>query len=415
MPVPVTIPRLGWSMDEGTFVGWLKEHGAQVRAGEPLFELEGEKALQSIESIDSGILHIAAECPAPGTVASVGTLLGYLLAPGEAAPSAGGGVSPAASSSTSAPSSAPSVPAASSSVASSVARDLGSVVATPRARRAARRAGIELEHLQGSGRNGRIRERDVLAASVESPASSGTPGSGKPDATALPGSFVPLSPQRRTIAQRMQAGGNVAAPVTLHRKVDAANLVSLRKQFQTSSGEAGQPAPSYTDILLKLTAIALQRHPQLNATWVDDGLLQSSAVHLGIAVDTPSGLVVPVVRNVTGLTLREIAARNRQLVDQARNRRLTAAEQADATFTLTNLGMLGVDAFTPIVNLPQVAILGVGRIVREPVVRGEQIVPGETMALSLTIDHRALDGADGARFLADLANGIENPAAWLVG
>lgn len=411
MPVPVTIPRLGWSMDEGTFVGWLKQDGDAVKAGEPLFELEGEKSLQQVESIDAGILRIAPECPAAGAVVPVGTLLGYLLAPGEAAdapatrvaPTAGvlqAAAPPASGGPKSAPSAAP-------AVASPVVAASRRAAVTPRARRAARQSGVDLATVVGSGRGGRVREQDVLAAASNSLAT----GGGTRPATAV-GRLVPHTPHRKTIAQRMLAGGNVAAPVTLTCRVDATNLVNLRKQLQAGSTDR---APGYNDILVKLAGTALQRHPRVNSSWTDDGLLLNKSVHIGIAVDTEAGLVVPVVRDVPNLGLRDVAARARELIELARQRRLTAADQAEGTFTITNLGMFGIEAFTPIVNLPQAAILGVGRIAAEPVVRGGQIVPGDVLTLSLTIDHRVLDGAEAARFLAELAKGIENPAAWLVG
>jgi len=416
MPVPVTIPRLGWSMDEGTFVGWLKEDGAQVRAGEPLFELEGEKALQQIESIDSGILRIDPTCPAPGAVVAVGTLLGHLFAPGESMQTSSSKPAPQPAAATTASPVAPALPPTvdfappDPVVSESAARR---TLASPRARRAARQSGVELSALRGTGRGGRVRERDVLAAA----SSGGTTPAALPQGASATGrgTLVPHTPHRRTIAQRMQAGCHVAAPVTLTCKVDATNLVNLRRQFQTAAQATDDKPPSYTDILVKLAAVALQRHPRMNSSWTDEGLLLPDSINIGIAVDTPAGLVVPVVHDVPRLSLRELATRTRELVELARARRLTAADQADGTFTVTNLGMFGIDAFTPIVNLPQAAILGVGRIVREPVVRGEQIVPGDTLTLSLTLDHRVLDGAEGARFLADLTTGLENPAAWLVG
>lgn len=424
MPVPVTIPRLGWSMDEGTFVGWLKGDGAEVRAGEPLFELEGEKALQQVESIDSGILRIDPLCPVPGTVVPVGTLLGHLLAPGETwhatsgpAPSSNATSSNPPSSTVAAvprgaPTLLPSTTDAAASVSSGPATASNRSLATPRARRAARLQGVQLDSIRGTGRHGRIRERDVLAAAPSSGANLAAHQEGI--ATPARGTLVPHTPHRRTIAQRMQAGGNVAAPVTLTCRVDATNLVNLRRQFQAAAQATAEKAPSYTEILVKLAAIALERHPRVNSSWTDEGLLIPSSINIGIAVDTPAGLVVPVIRDVPRLSLREIATRTRELVALARARRLTAADQADGTFTVTNLGMFGIDAFTPIVNLPQAAILGVGRIVREPVVRGEQIVPADMLTLNLTLDHRVLDGAEGARFLADLTTGLENPAAWLV-
>jgi len=419
MPVPVTIPRLGWSMDEGTFVGWLKGDGAEVRAGEPLFELEGEKALQQIESLDNGILRVASECPAPGSVVAVGTLLGYLLAPGEVLSASA--ASPPSLDRTGAVTTTaagivgvqqPALSSAEFDDVEVVGESSRRILASPRARRVARQQGVDLGALRGSGRGGRIRERDVLAA-AESGNSVHSVTSGSQVETSA-GTLIPHTPHRRTIAQRMQAGCNVAAPVTLTCRVDATNLVNLREQFQAACSTDERP-PSYTDILVKLTAAALVRHPRITASWTEEGLLIRKAIHVGIAVDTEAGLVVPVIRDVGQLSLRDVAVRSRELINRARARRLTANDQSDGTFTITNLGMYGVDAFTPIVNLPQAAILGVGRIVREPVVRGEQIVPGHTVTLSLTIDHRVLDGAEAARFLADLTKGIENPAAWLVG
>lgn len=456
MPVPVTLPRLGWSMEEGVFVGWLKADGDVVRAGEPLFELEGEKALQQIEALDDGVLHIAAGCPAPGSTAKVGALLGHLCRPGErppaepaspvaressAEPAVGPAAGPAATvrPETSAPAPPhrstgalppltprrPAQRARRTAAAATRTNGRGAPRATPRARRAARRAGVDLSGLAGTGRDGRILERDVLAAAASSGASSSTSsGAGATSASGGRWSSRPvptsggrlerLSPARRTIASRMSAGAHEAAPVTLVRRIDAANLVGLRRQLQAaSSGDS--PPPSYTDLIVKLAAVALGRHPRLNALWTDDGVWLADAVDLGIAVDTPHGLVVPVVRNVPNLTLRELAAASRDLAGRARERRLSVEEQSGGTFTVTNLGMFGVDAFTPILNPPQVAILGVGRIVREPIVQADRLAVGESLTLSLTFDHRALDGADAARFLADLALGLENPAAWLVG
>jgi pyruvate dehydrogenase E2 component (dihydrolipoamide acetyltransferase) len=172
--------------------------------------------------------------------------------------------------------------------------------------------------------------------------------------------------------------------------------------------------PSYTDFLVKLTAIALEKHSLLNASWVDDEIHLSDGIHIGIAVDTDAGLLVPVLRDVPALGLKQVAARARDLIERARARKLMLDELQGGTFTITNLGAFGIDAFTPLINVPQCAILGVGRIARRPVVFGEQIVARDQLTLSLTFDHRIVDGAPAARFLQTLCGLIENPGPWLM-
>jgi pyruvate dehydrogenase E2 component (dihydrolipoamide acetyltransferase) len=199
--------------------------------------------------------------------------------------------------------------------------------------------------------------------------------------------------------------------VTLTARVDATNLVNLRGQFKAAPTAE---VPTYNDILLKLTATALREHPRLQAQWRDEGLFVPERIDLALAVDTDAGLLVPVIRDVARLSLREVAARSRELLALASSGRLTAEQMRDATFTVSNLGMFGVDAFTPIIHLPQCATLGVGRIAREPVVVNDTVVPRDTLTLSLTFDHRVVDGAPAARFLAALKGCIENPAPWLV-
>ena len=388
MAVEITVPRLGWSMEEGIFVGWLKRDGEAVKVGEPLFTLEGDKAAQEVESLDSGILRIPADGPKEGQTVAVGAVLGYLVQPGEAvAPRSASGGRALASGGCEPPGRGPEgshPPLAPSR----------SPVASPRARRVAAELGVDWARLEGSGRTGRIRERDVRAASV--------PGAA--------GQVIPLSPTRRLIAERLVAGLHQTAPVTLTTTADATNLVNLREQFKA----AGGPLPGYTDFLVKLTAVALEKHPLLNARWQGDHLLIPEGIHVGVAVDTEAGLLVPVVRDVPRLTLRQVAARIRELAELARGRRLTPEQLQGGTFTVTNLGMYGIDAFTPIVNPPQGAVLGVGRIVRQPVVHNDLVVVRDRVVLSLTFDHRIVDGAPAARFLDTLRQCVEQPCPWLL-
>ncbi len=245
---------------------------------------------------------------------------------------------------------------------------------------------------------GRIRESDVRAAAPRSSA----------------GQIIPFTPVRRLIAERMAAGAQTTAPVTLTIRADATNLVHLREQFKASAAPPYTVVPSYTDFILKLAATALYKHPMLNSSWTPDGIRVSKGIHIGIAVDTEAGLMVPVVRDVPALGLRQVAAVCRELIELARTRRLKPEQMQGGTFTVTNLGLYGIDAFTPILNLPQCAVLGVGRIYREPAVHNEQIVPRDRLTLSLTFDHRIVDGAPAARFLDTLRQYIEQPGPLLI-
>jgi pyruvate dehydrogenase E2 component (dihydrolipoamide acetyltransferase) len=399
MAIPISVPRLGWTMEEGVFVGWLKKDGDEVKPGDLLYTLEGEKATQEVEVMDGGILRIPPDAPQPGATVAVGALLGYLMEPCEPAPWETQGVAANSPSSARAPAPAVSneVAAASAPRAAAPAASGAEPAISPRARRVARELGIDWRRLRGGGRSGRIRERDVRAAAATAPASDG--------------SAVRMTPIRRVIAERMARSAHTTAPVTLTTRADATNLVGLREQFKAA---AEGPVPGYTDLIVKLTALVLRRHPHLNAVWRDDGLLLVEAVDIAIAVDTDAGLLAPVLRDVASLTVRQVAEQSRALIEQARAQRLTAEQMQGGTFTVTNLGMHGIDAFTPIINLPQVAILGVGRITREPAVVNEQIVPRDMLTLSLTFDHRVVDGGPAARFLDTLRGAIEQPAAWLV-
>jgi pyruvate dehydrogenase E2 component (dihydrolipoamide acetyltransferase) len=224
----------------------------------------------------------------------------------------------------------------------------------------------------------------------------------------------------------MLRSGQLTAPVTLTTTVDATELVHLRNQFkavplaacppviQPSAASDAVVVPSYTDFLMKLLAIALQQHALLNARWEGEHIVVQPGIHIGIAVDTEAGLVVPVVRDVPNLGLRQLAARSRDLIDRARQRRLRPEELQGGTFTVTNLGPFGIDAFTPIINFPECAILGVGRIRRQPVMVQDTVVGRDLLTLILTFDHRIVDGAPAARFLQAVGQLIENPTPHLV-
>jgi pyruvate dehydrogenase E2 component (dihydrolipoamide acetyltransferase) len=423
--LPITVPRLDWSMEEGTFAGWLKHDGDRVNRGENLFILESDKASQEIETFEAGILRIPPGAPKTGDVVKVGQVLGYLTEEGEPLPATGDEVKAvaAAPEKKASPVASPSVRRAARALGVNLTQVAGSgpggrigegdlhqqstsplrrtqrsgkPASSPRARRVAAELGVDWSRLQGSGLGGRIRERDVRAA-----------------ASQRGGQVIPHTNMRRTIASRMLAGVTQAAPVTLTTRIQATNLVNLRQQFKAAPSP-DDVVPGYTDIILKLTAVALRRHPLLQAQWREEGLFVPDRVDIAFSVDTDAGLLAPVIRVVDTLTLRQVASCSRELISLARAGQLSAEQMRHATFTVTNVGGLGIDAFTPIILLPQCAVLGIGRIVREPVVVEDRVVPGETLKLSLTFDHRVLDGAPAARFLQTLGGGLENPAAWLV-
>lgn len=403
MPVEITIPRLGWNMDEGLFVGWLKQDGDPVRAGEPIFSLEGEKATQDIEAVANGTLHIPQDAPRGGETVPVGKVVGYLLQPGESSP--GGGV-PMRPAGDQARDEGPAIvenvtPAVPEPVAPipAIARGDGPR-SSPLARRLARELGVDWTRLSGSGRTGRVRKADVLAAATGSRDES-------------KGTSSPLTPTRKAIAARLVESRQTTAPVTLTTNVDAANLVALRQQFK-AAGAAGEPVPGVTDIVVKLVALALREHPRMHSRWLGDRLETPPEANIGFAVDTEAGLLVPVIRGAASLGLRAIAARARELAARARDGRPRAGDLDGGTFTVTNLGAYGVVAFTPIINPGETAILGLGRIGRAPVMDGDRVVGRERMVLSLTFDHRVVDGAPAARFLQRVGVMVENPGAWLI-
>jgi pyruvate dehydrogenase E2 component (dihydrolipoamide acetyltransferase) len=436
-------------MEEGILVRWLKQPGEEVAVGELLFELEGEKALQEVASIDHGILHLPTDAPAPGSTVPVGELLGYLLAPGETPPSGRAGLDPnshvAQSSAVDKPPKHPAPPPA-GPAARRLARQLGVTldevpgsgrsgrishedivrvaandigkrtmpsaapdsaappVASPRARRVAAELGVDWTRLAGSGRDGRIRDADIRAARGEefSPQPCHPPGL--------------LTARRKAIGQRLRFSRNATVPVTLTTTADVANLVGLRRQVQAGTARA---VPAYTDFAAILAARVLRQHPQLSVRWSEqqDSLVAvaDSGIHIGIAVDTTDGLLVPVVRDILRKSLVGIAEETRRLAERARTGRLTAAEMQDAVLTISNLGAYGIDAFTPVINYPEVAIMGLGAVRREPVVHGDdRILVRERMVLSLTFDHAAIDGAPAAAFLADVAAAFANPTAHLL-
>ena len=445
MAQEIIIPRLGWSMEEGTFVAWLKSEGDFVKRGDALFELEGEKATQEIEAVDEGVLRIPLTGPKTGSVHKVGAIIGYLVGANDSIPAL---ANPSQQTNTEVINEADSIVASPSvrqlarkvgielsmvkgtgprgrilqedvhqakvifsenaqePVISHVSKMSSQQVASPRARRLASSLGIDWKLLIGSGAGGRIRECDVKAASTNLPSAITSAGKAQ---------RIPISKKRRLIAQRLVASRQLTVPVTLTTKANATNLVNLRNQFKSTNGT--HPIPSFQDIITKLVAEVLKQHMFLAGRWDEDAIVLPAhhELHIGMAVDTEDGLLVPVIRNVAGLTLRDVAVQSKILVQQAREGKITAAQMQGGVFTITNLGAFGIDSFTPVINYPEAAILGLGAIRKEPVFLDDgQVVAQLQLALSLTFDHRIVDGAPAARFLQSLVSAISNPSAFLL-
>jgi pyruvate dehydrogenase E2 component (dihydrolipoamide acetyltransferase) len=433
MAIEILVPRLGWTMEEGTFVEWLKHDGDTVQQGDLLYRLEGDKALTEVEALDDGILRIPPNSPAPGSVVPVGALLAYVVAPGEVAPfeqgsgpeyRALGAAEPVGAGSTSAQPQTESVGAgfmpAQTPAQSEEGHKKGPAI-SPRALRVANELGVDWSKVTGSGRSGRIVEEDIRrAAEAQAPAKPVAPTQPVAPVTSSSAARAPLSRTRRIIAERMSAGVHVAAPVTLNTEVDATELVRLREQLKVD--RKGQVIPSYSDLLTKIIARALADHPALNARIEGDEVVTESAVHVGIAVDTERGLLVPVLHDAQSKTLLQIAAESAALIARTREGKASLDDLGGSTFTITNLGMYDIDTFSPIINLPECAILGVGRITAKQVVtlrpgsidEAERVAVRRMLTLSLTFDHRLVDGAPAARFLQRVKQLVEQPYLWLV-
>ena len=398
MAIEITVPRLGWSMDEGVFVEWLKADGDQVAAGDMLFVLEGEKAAQEIESFDSGILALDNQSPTGGETVAVGQVLAHLIDTGEtppALPELVGQTDPTTAASRTMNETATSSGATRSTLRSS-----------PRARRVAAELNVDWTTAAGTGRDGRIREVDVRQLAHSSAHTPQATPDGQ-SAAASDGRAVAVTAIRQTIAERMVAGTNQTAPVTLQTRCDATALVGARNAIKATDALL---VPTYSDMVMYLTSRVLKSHAALQGQWRQDHIWLPNVVHMAFAVDTPGGMLAPVVNDCDRKSLAEVASQTTDLAAAARDRTLTAQQLSNGTFTITNLGSYGVEVFTPIINLPQSSILGLGQIAQQPAVVDGHVLARWTLPLSLTFDHRVIDGAPAARFLADLKQAIEAAA-----
>ena len=430
MPIHITMPRLSDTMEEGTLVKWRVKLGDHVKAGQVLADVETDKATMELQNFDDGT--VAQLAVKEGQVMKVGGLILTLAKPGESVESAAA-ATPAPGSSSGgapAPAAAPATAPADESTGEALTLPSGQRV-SPLARKLAEENGVDLATLKGTGPDGRIIKRDVLAAkdapkAAASPAPAPGSAAPKPAPAVAPvptgpvnlqSKLIPLSGMRKTIAKRLVESKTTIPHFTVTVTVATDALASLRNTLNDQLKSQGVKL-SVNDFVVRGVALALLQHPLLNSSWSDEGIKQHGTVNVGIAVALPQerggGLVVPVLRDVQNQGLRTISAQTKALAEKARNTGLTPAEMDGGTFTISNLGMLGVDHFEAIINPPQVAILAVGAAIKKPVVRGDAIVIGQEMSLTLSADHRVVDGAMAAEYLATLKQLLENPAALLV-
>lgn len=450
MAVELRMLQMDQTMTKGKIGKWLVKEGDTVAQGQPLLEIETDKVVHEQESPAAGV--IAQLLATEGSDVPVNELLAIIAAPGEevarvevearlksaptgetgqiAPPRAAPGIkaSPAARQlaeklaialeevTASGPGGRilesdvhryielrePVVDGTSPDVANQPPR----LKASPLARRLAKEHGIDLSLIAGSGPDGRIVRDDVLQHRAEPQR---VPAPTAPETAQV----IPMSGIRGTIAERMTMSVQTNANVTLHTEVDATELVQLRSLLNEKLA-ARDVTLTYTDMLVKVVANALRVHPRLNATLTDDGIHLLEEINIGVAVALEDGLIVPVIQNAAREGLSAISAQVKTFAEKARNNQLTPGELQGGTFTLTNLGNFGVDAFTPIINPPECAILGVGRILKKPVVQNDEIVVRSMLTLSLTFDHRVVDGAPAAEFLQTVAGYIQTPYLLLV-
>ncbi|NLG28125.1 MAG: 2-oxo acid dehydrogenase subunit E2, partial [Chloroflexi bacterium] len=441
------------TMEDGAIVEWLKKEGDPVARGDVLYTLESDKAVLEVEAKVKGTL-LKILVPA-GVKVPVQTPVGIVGTPGEDI-SALLGEGAAEPQTTAAAPQAPAEPSAPAPTAEAVAAPAeeagapaqGRVFSSPRARKVAAERGVDLTQIKGSGPEGRIVEADVLAWADKQPAATplarrmaqemGVPlaglaaegarvtaeqvkAAGAPAPAAVPvaaaaapapmapGKVTPLAGIRKVIAERMSASSQTTAAVTLTTEVDATELVGLRTMLKDALAKELGFNLGYNDLLAYIVARCLVEFPYVNVKLTPEGIAHQTKVNVGMAVDSDAGLLVPVIRDADKKTVKQIAIEFRQLVERARVGKAQPDDLRGGNFTITNLGMFGVDAFSPIINLPECAILGVGRIKAQPAVVDGQVAVRQMMWLSLTFDHRLVDGAPAARFLQRISQYIESP------
>jgi pyruvate dehydrogenase E2 component (dihydrolipoamide acetyltransferase) len=392
MAISVVMPALEMAQETGKLISWLKKEGEAVAKGEPLLEVETDKAVMEIESPGDGVL--AGVKAQPGDEVPVGRTIAWIVRPGEAPPDDEAPVESGRRAAATAPS-AP-APSVAPSAATSKAADRD-IKISPKARRLAAERGVDLSRVNGSGPGGEILASDILGV-VESHSGS-SPAYGSPIA--------------RLMAERTTQSWTTVPHFFVVREVDAGALSELRESLAPGIEQSRGVKLTYTDLLVALVSRVLLKHPRMNASWAGDAIRTNADVNMGVAMAVDDGVVAPVIHNAHKADLGEIAVQRRDLTERARAGKLRPSDIAGGTFTISNLGMFGVDAFSAIITPPQAAILAVGRI-------AERVVPVDgrpgirpMMTLTLSSDHRVVDGARAAEFLRDVIEAIGNPGKWL--
>jgi len=409
----VVMPKLSEAMESGKIIKWLKQEGDRVAGGDILAEVETDKADVEMEAFGGGVLRKI--LVSAGEKAPVGTLIAVIAETGEdistvlATAGAGAGAGSGAQTTPPRPEPAPAPVAAPVVPAVGVAPmpRAGRVKASPLARKIAAQAGVDLRLLQGSGPGGRIVRRDVEAARTGAAAAPAL----VPAAPGVEFEDVPLSPMRAAIAKRMPLAKAPVPHFYVTSEVAMDRAWELREELNRLEG---QPKISLNDLVVRACALALLRHPGVNASLQGEAIRVFHRVHMGIAVALDEGLITPVLRDCHARSLAQIAVESRDLAERARARKLRAQELSGATFSISNLGMYDVAEFSAIINPPEGAILAVGSVRQVPVVTDAGLGVGRRMALTLSCDHRVMDGAMGARFLQDVKRLLEEPLRLLV-
>ena len=384
MVTEVIMPKMGQTMERGKIIKWLKKDGEEVRRGDPLLEIETDKTTIEVEARESGILKIIAE---EGEEVPIATTIAYIVKEGETIPE---GKEPKKT--------------PEKAEATAVKR----VKASPLARKIAEEKGIDLTKVQGTGPGGRITKNDVLAY-LEREAKAASAEKASMESTLPEYEVVPMSSMRRAIARKMVESKTYAPHFYVTVQVDMTEAVRMRENliplFEAKKGVR----LSFTHLLIKAVASALEKYPQLNATFEEDEIRIWKDVNIGIAVSLEDGLIVPVLRGANKLDLFEIASQANELVTKAREKRLREDEFSGGTFTISNMGVVGVDSFIAIINIPETAILATGRISDKPAVVDGELTIRKMMNMTLSADHRVVDGVTAAKFLQEIKRLLESP------
>lgn len=421
MATKVHMEALSPTMEEGRLIGWQKKEGDQVEEGEILAEIETDKATMELVARGSGVLRKI--LLGDGETAPVGTVIAVIADADEdisaIVEAAGGGAGAAAPApeAEAAPeaevAAEPAAPAPAAPQAGGAAEEGGRIKASPLARRLAEEAGLDLAQIQGSGPGGRITKRDIEeAASVReaAPAAPAAPAYEAPVAAEV--EEIPVTQMRKTIARRLATSIGPVPTFYLTVEVEMDRMLAIRKEINKRLESQGVRV-SINDLLIKAVASALSRHPEVNASWGDSVIRQYGRVHIGVAVAIDDGLITPIIRDADRKGVAQIAQEVRELAGRARERKLAPEEYTGATFSISNLGMFGIQEFTAIINPPEAAILAVGAVEQKPVVEDGEVVVRSLMRMTLSCDHRVIDGAMGAQFLQTLRNFVEEPMMML--